>query len=49
MAGLLAAGTLLASRQAQALIPDDDDPEMVEKAKANRQNKVKQVWDSGLR
>lgn len=48
MLGLTLLAAPLFSGAAMALIPDDDDEEMVEKAKANRKKKLQEVLESYL-
>jgi hypothetical protein len=43
LGAMLLTAPLVSGPHAWALIPDDDDEEMVEKAKANRQNRLKEV------
>jgi hypothetical protein len=46
LGAVLLAAPLVSGPQAWALIPNDDDEEMVEKAKANRQKRLQEVWSS---
>jgi hypothetical protein len=43
LVGSITGVSLLTAGSAHALIPDDDDEEMVNKAKANRQSRLKEV------